>query len=209
MMKFNPFVRSYGDAPLEVRSSHDWLHARGEKALLESLPLTPNDRLMIGTMVQLMATCDLFARRGHELIDLSEGRGPAGEKGALRDSEVFSRLAARLPIARVEAGRKQRAIEHLEWIDGIAFYRHLLAHWSGRRSPINDCLILMTKNGREAARKTGRPLDSYELRTAVIPVPELVAATNELIRRTDDLGQLVMSWADDLEAQGLLPAIDL
>jgi hypothetical protein len=187
--------------------AQQWVDAGGDRVLLESLPLTPEDLQSIGMLVQLMALVDTYARRALELFGLAEGLETPSVRNTLRDNQVCATLRSRLDRAPVEASDKLDAETYLEFFEGVAWYRHIVAHWPGRRSPIGDCLVFVTKNNREASRKSGAELGAYELRTAVVYSPQLRGMINDTRRHVDEFGKLIEHWADQLDHQNLLPPL--
>jgi hypothetical protein len=187
--------------------TQQWVDSGGDCVMLESIPLTLEDLQAIGMLVQLMALVDTYARRALELFGLVDGLETPSVRNTLRDNEVCATLRSRLDRAPVEETGKLDAETYLKFFDEVAWYRHIVAHWPGRRSPIGDCLVFVTKNNREASRKSGAELGAYELRTAVVYSPQLRGMINDTRRHVNEFGKLIEHWADQLNHQNLLPPL--
>ena len=188
-----PPHRSEAEARREAESVNQWMRDSGEEVLDSLLPLTGRDLLTVGILIQLFCYADFNARRILEIIDKVEGRSPTAGQ-ALRDGQVMSTLAERLPRLNLPEEEIEQARVVLRMIDDFMIHRHNLAHWAARRVPHADALLLMTKNTREARRRTGTGLSRYEMQYAVVPIPELRANIPILQNNADWLAVRASRW---------------
>jgi hypothetical protein len=187
-------LRSPGEAQKEIESIQAELNEKGEKALLDLQPLTVNDCVVVGLVVQTFAYADLNARRAIEIIDFLEGKPIPAANKTLRDNEVLPVLRERstaLPISNDERVELLTAITMMEQFIRI---RHLFAHWAARRHPTKDALIVMTTNAREASRRAGHGPERFKASNAIVPMPEVRANLPILEKNADYIAAKVRDW---------------
>jgi hypothetical protein len=186
--------RHPSEAEAEIRRINAWLGAQGERGISQLVPMTSHDFQVIGAIIQLYAFADMTARRLLEMIDCIEGVPRRSPNQTLRDNEVFPTLLRRLTALGATEEELAAARTAINMINGFAMHRHHLAHWGARRFPGADAIVAMTKNAREAHRRTGATLAPFEMQYAVIPMPELRSNIRPLARKVDWLAAMVDTW---------------
>lgn len=195
---------AFNQHPEQERAAR-WLDDVGERALEDCLPLDRDDLVAIGMLVQVMAASDSHARRAIEALDTAMKRPRREARKDYRDTDVCKEVRQRLRDAQFELRSRMRGDEVIAFLDSTGWYRNVVAHWPGRRIPNVDCCVFVTKNAREALRKSGVKLDLYEMRYAVLYCPQLFALINDARNAVDEFGSILTMWIDDMDRQSLLP----
>lgn len=164
------------------------IDADPELYLTKTHPLTQDDLVLIGTVVQIYGYADLNARR---IIDhlRRASLGPDKQNaGLLQDAQVYNKLvevAETLPESPLRTG----LINAAKTFDMHHTHRHNFAHWAARRASEHDLMVIYSYNAREAERRLGQRSEPEHLIYGVVPLRPIRAELKGLQNHADNLAK--------------------
>jgi hypothetical protein len=164
----------------------------------KSEDLRKADFEMIGKLIQVYCHGDYSSRR---IIDaLRDAKLDDSKRNAskLQDAQVWEKLAEAaqyLPTSNLRDGieKAQRTFQlHKQ-------HRHNFAHWAARKVPKQEALIFFSKNYKEAKRRDGNEIDSYQSKYGIISLPDFILELEKLQGHAQFLAQSATYIENNLE----------
>lgn len=148
--------------------------------LTKTDPLTPDDMLLTGRVVQIFNYADLNARRIIDAINHA-AFGPAKQNGGiLQDAQVYEKLISAAELLPEDTNLRNGLIKAASTLQMHHVIRHHFAHWAMRRIPGYDALFMMTYNSQEGERRNGKRTAPYEITYGVLPLASARAEVEKL-----------------------------
>lgn len=170
------------------------LEADPDEFLRTTQDLRDEDMLLMGKIIQLYCFADLNARRIIDSLRLA-AIGPAARTASrLVEADVLPHLRKAADLLW-DSNMKEGLHKAADSIEINRSHRHLFAHWSARRVPTHNVLILFSKNATEAKRRDGVPQEPNELKFGMVPLDAFVIEMPVLEAHTKYLADC----ASDLE----------
>lgn len=173
-----PTSDPYDDAPLHAIRAE--IEADPDGFLLNTEPLTNDDLILIGSLVQLYNFADLNARR---IIDALRhaALGPhARNGGVIQDAQVYEKLIEAAKMLPETTDMRRDLIKAASTLQMHQLHRHHFAHWATRRIQGHDAFFMMTYKAQESTKRLGKPSEPYETIYALMPLPALRAEMDKL-----------------------------
>lgn len=162
---------------IEIKAEID---ADPDGYLLKTDPLTPDDLLLTGRIVQIFNYSDLNARRIIDAINHA-AFGPAKQNGGIiQDAQVYEKLIDAAKLLPEGTDLRDGLMKAARTFQMHHLIRHHFAHWAMRRIPNYDAFFMMTYNAQEGERRNGKRTEAYEITYGVLPLASARAEIDNL-----------------------------
>lgn len=156
------------------------IEADPELYLTKTDPLTTDDLILAGKVVQTFNYADLNARR---IIDSVRhaALGPDKQNGGiLQDKQVYEKLIEAAEMLPENTDLRKGLVKAAKTFEMHHVLRHSFAHWAMRRIPRQDALFMMTYNAQEGERRNGTRTEPHEITYGVLPLAPMRAELEKL-----------------------------
>ena len=148
--------------------------------LTKTDPLTKDDLVLIGSLIQTYNYADLNARL---IIDnlRHAAEGPQAQNaGVIQDAQVYEKLIEAAKLLPDTADMRRDLIKAASTFQMHQQHRHHFAHWATRRIRGHDALFMMTYKAQESKKRLGKPSEPNETTYAVMALAPLLAEMEKL-----------------------------
>lgn len=168
----------YDDAILTAIQSE--IAADPDGYLTKTDPLTKDDLVLIGSLVQIYNYADLNARRIIDSLRHAAEGPQAQNAGVIQDAQVYEKLIEAAKLLPETAEMRRDLIKAASTLQMHQLHRHHFAHWATRRIRGHDAFFMMTYKAQESTKRLGKPSGPHETIYAVMALAPLLAEMEKL-----------------------------
>lgn len=184
-------MRPLEEVEREGRAALNEIENAGPEWFQSLPPLQEEDHILIARVIQGRAYADFSLRTLLDLIEYDAGEPVRPPKRSFRESEIIPEVRRRMSELRMRSDHEENLNKMLDMIDRFTLTRHQFAHFALRRHNLNDALIGLSLNRKDAYRKAGQEPEHFKALTAYISLPEVRRNLQALEHNVDAIAMMV------------------